>query len=495
MKNPDSSQEHALSQIGPDESEVLLRNRDVQALSRAFRRMADVQESLMTHLGEIEEQRSKRWLLPAIALGSLVLGVGLTIAGLAWYQNSQQIAPIEVNMDPQQPPVINYQPPDITVQAPAITLQAPQGGLDAAAMQAVLDRLDSMNSVQVADRRLIADLSGKLVDSEMAALDIYKEMQRMEFERQNQPMGQPEAASMRSNPVNSGVDPVSAGAEPGSENGPERYGYPVDVWLGVLNGLMAADGHPDYRFQQATRVPDKATLREVIFFQWGKDGLLDTIVRADLVQFHLLQSNFSLEMHFTNGTRTRNGVKTALPGGGLHILLPDVQVSPWVEHFPELAEPGRGMSAEEIAQAAAALVEAVESTAELPPIGTALPTAPAVPDLETVRLAVDQLISKQQSFGFYRLNKLTSMTADSLHGVQISWYDSKGALFKYIEADQMKIIQRGEDWVELQFEQGSFIKVDRKTPFHNGKYRIHLSGQDAAAWRATGAPIQVIGTL
>jgi hypothetical protein len=473
MKNPDPVRGNPLRQIGPEESEVLLRHRDVQALSRAFRRMADVQESLMEHLSQIEEQRSKRWLLPAIALGSLVLGVGLTVAGLVWYQRNQVPAPIEVNLEPQKPPVINFQPPEITVQAPAITLQAPQGGLDAATMQAVLDRLDRMNSNQEADRNLIAELSGKLVDSEMGALEIYKDMQRMELERRDSLASQAEAASMRTSIPAQPADQVVD-----QQFGPEQFGYPTDVWLGVLNGLMAMDGHPNYRFQQATRVPGKAALSEVIFFQWGEDGLLDTIVRADSVQFHLLQSSFSLEMHFSEGTRTRDGVKTALPGGGLHVLLPDVRVESWVDHFPELA-------VAEPEQAPPQIEASTSATTAVPQVATAA-------EVEAVRVAVDRLMAQQQNFGFYRLNKVTSISGDSLTGVQIAWYDGKGALFKYIEADQMTIIQRGQDWIELQFEQGSFIKVDRKTPFQNGKYRLHLSGQDTAAWQATGAPIRVV---
>jgi hypothetical protein len=488
----------------PDQSEVLLRNRDVQALSRSFRRMAEVQEALLEHMDANEGRRSRPWVLPFLAFGSLVLGAGLATVGLLWFQDQQEQRPFEVHLDNP----VNDTAPTVHVAAPEVTVQAPDNGVDAALIEAMIARLEKIGDTQEADRRLIAELSGRLVDGELGVMRMLKEMDA-------QDRAKPSPASARSG------DALAATEQPGSQAIPSEGGggasaaaepalNPDEIWLNALNGLMAFDGHPDLRFRKGQRVDGQPVLRDVLFLTWGEDRLIDSVVRAERAEFHLQQSTHSLEIMFFEGTRTRGANKTVIAGGGLRVALPEVDLRAWLDHFPALIEGRRfdeltrlgyeaGQASESDAgptpEVEVASSDAAETTLqggeETPGVlkEAEASTVWALERVEAMRSAVDALLAVERASGHYRLRKVGGVEGEALLNVQLAWYDANGRLFQYVEADRLEIATRGEGWLEMRFHEGAFRRNDKKTPFQGGVYRLHLSDQDLAAWQAAGAPI------
>lgn len=497
----------------PDQSEVLLRNRDVQALSRSFRRMAEVQEALLEHMDANEGRRSRPWVLPFLAFGALVLGGGLATVGLLWFQDQQERRPMEVHLDNP----VGEGSPTVHVAAPEVTVQAPDNGIDAALIEAMIARLEKLGDTQEADRRLIAELSGRLVDGELGVMRMLQEM-----EANDQASAAP-ASARNSAPSDSSAAALPErveGAESASPPAPTEAALDLDqIWLSALNGLIAFDGHPDLRFRKGQRVEGQPILRDVLFLTFGADGLIDSVVRAGRAEFHLQQSTHSLEIMFSDGTRTRGASKTVIAGGGLRVALPDVEVRAWLDHFPALIEGRRfddlarlgyeaGQLSDGNAAAAAEVAEAGESSDPATEAGAS--TEPATPVSETtsaqeeaskpdsvwasdrveaMRAAVDTLLAVERASGHYRLRKVGGVEAQALLNVQLAWYDANGRLFQYVEADRLEISTRGEGWLEMRFHEGAFRRNDKKTPFQGGVYRLHLSDQDLAAWQAAGAPI------
>ncbi len=497
MVDPSHSQDSPIvnpSSAQPEEGEVLLRSRDVQALSRTFRRLAEIQDGLADHIRELEEERQKKWMLPAVALGSLVLGVGLTLIGLGWMQTQEEQPMVQVDLS--------------SLPENSIQVQAPAGAVDAKMLVELMAQLDEMKQSQSQDRRMIAELGTKVIEGEMSALTLLKQMRAIEAgfpldaiamnqaAQNNTAPAQPDPASAAANEQANASEAVQnvGNAAVGEEAvGPETLGYPADAWLGALNGLMAVDGYPHYRFQQATRVPGKPRLTDVILFVWSEDGLLQTIVRAESVDFYLQESTFSMRMHFLNGSRQRDGVKTVLPEAGMNLPLPDINVPAWVAHFPEIGP--EGIPWEHIGRVPPPAPELVDPTPAGSDGGSEVgngateESGDQLSPLEHTRQGLDLLMSAKQSFGHYRLESVARIEGDALKVVRLSWYDSNGNLFKYIEADTMRVRSRGEGWIELNLENGSFIRLGKKTPFRDPVYRIHLPNQKVGEWRATGMTV------
>jgi hypothetical protein len=487
----------------PDQSEVLLRNRDVQALSRSFRRMAEVQEALLEHMDANEGRRSRPWVLPFLAFGALVLGGGLATVGLLWFQDQQEQRPLEVHLDNPA----GEGSPTVHVAAPEVTVQAPNNGIDAALIEAMIARLEKLGDTQEADRRLIAELSGRLIDGELGVMRMLKEMEARDG-------ATAAAASARNSDavdssVESQLEPVERSEDAVPSAKVEAALDPDQVWLQALNGLIAFDGHPDLRFRKGQRVAGQAVLRDVLFLTWGEDRLIDSVVRADRAEFHLQQSTHSLEIMFFDGTRTRGASKTVIAGGGLRVALPEIEVRAWLDHFPALIDGRRfddlprlgyeaGQAGEGNEGSARAEDETSGTTAPAPEVSDD-PPAPveeseqrsvwASERVEEMRNAVDALLAVERASGHYRLRKVAGVEGDALLNVQLAWYDANGRLFQYVEADRLEIASRGEGWLEMRFHEGGFRRNDKKTPFQGGVYRLHLSDQDLAAWRAAGAPI------
>lgn len=453
------------------DSEVLLRNRDVQALSRSFRRMSEVQEALLEHLDQIEESRGRRWVLPFMAVACIVLGAGMATIGLLYFQQERE--PIEVQ----------FQQPEITVQPPEVTVQAPASEIDAALLQDLLTKMSEFDAQREEDRQRILELQGRLADGELALMDAMRElreMDRLQAEAASAAVQPAEAAATETGEPELTEEELEAQRRAEAEAAAERARLEErEAWLGALNGLIAADGHPEFRFQQGTRVEGEPKLERVLFLIWGEDGLVDSLVNAERAEFQLQQAAYSLEIRFFDGTRTRGQRKTALSGGGLSLLLPDVDVAAWLEHFPELAEGGPVLA--ELTPNAAAGESESAAAVESPTLQPA--------EIEALRASIDEQLSQRRASGFYRLNRLQGVNSEGLLGVQLAWHNARGELFRYIEADQLHFYTRGDGWLELRFRNGSFRSQGKKTPFQGGVYRLHLPDQDLAAWRAMGVPI------
>ncbi len=484
----------------PDQSEVLLRNRDVQALSRSFRRMAEVQEALLEHMDAQQGRHSRPWVLPFLAFGSLVLGGGLATVGLLWFQNQQEQRPVEVRLDNP----VGEGSPTVHVAAPEVTVQAPDNGVDAALIEAMIARLEKLGDTQEDDRRLIAELSGRLVDGELGVMRMLKEM-----EENGAANATPASARNSDTPEPSAATQLEAvevpeDAGPAAQLEPELN--PDEVWLNALNGLMAFDGHPDLRFRKGQRVEGQPVLRDVLFLTWGEDRIIDSVVRAKRAEFRLQQSTHSLEIMFFDGTRTRGASKTVIAGGGMRVALPEIDVRAWLDHFPALIEgrrfddlPRLGYEAgqegegsdsatpadDEVGDPKEAVSEPGDASSE--PVEAAVVWASD--RVEAMREAVDALLAVERASGHYRLRKVGGVEGDALLNVQLAWYDANGRLFQYVEADRLEISTRGEGWLELRFHEGAFRRNDKKTPFQGGVYRLHLSDQRLADWQAAGAPI------
>ena len=92
----------------------LLRLRDVQALNRSFRRLAEVQEVLLDRLEELEEEKIKqsKFNSPLLAISGMVLGIGLTAVAFVYMQPASEI-------------LVQQEPAPITITQPEIVIQAP----------------------------------------------------------------------------------------------------------------------------------------------------------------------------------------------------------------------------------------------------------------------------------------------------------------------------------------------------------------------------------
>jgi hypothetical protein len=460
--------------------------------------MAEVQEALLEHMDAHEGRRSRPWVLPFLAFGSLVLGAGLATVGLLWFQDQQERRPLEVRLDNPA----GGGSPTVHVAAPEVTVQAPENGIDAALIEAMIARLEKLGDTQEADRRLIAELSGRLVDGELGVMRMLKEMEEngaanaAPASARNTEVLDPSIES----PPETGEESVAAALPVASE--PELD--PDEVWLQALNGLMAFDGHPDLRFRKGQRVAGQPVLRDVLFLTWGEDRLIDSVIRAERAEFRLQQSTHSLEIMFFDGTRTRGASKTVIAGGGLRVALPEIEVRAWLDHFPSLIE-GRRFDdlprlGDEAGQEESVQGNPTPASEEsvVPEVGEEQPspveeteagTVWASDRVESMRDAVDALLAVERASGHYRLLRVGGVEGSALLNVQLAWYDANGRLFQYVEADRLEISTRGEGWLEMRFQEGAFRRNDKKTPFQGGVYRLHLSNQDLAAWQAAGAPI------
>ncbi len=514
----------ALAPLTQESTEVLLRHRDIQALSRSFRRLGEVQDAL---LGEIRDQQRRtrgRWILPIFGLGAMVLGAGLGLVGAGWLQDRQPNSSVELQFPSEELAAVlaNWKSEPVPIE-----IRGSDGGVDPELLSALVDRIEAMTQSQADDRRLLAGLTDRMVTGELAALEALQRLQHAEMEkerllREQAELHPPETPDNQAIGVPAEASASIRGDEALDPQDPARYGYPPDAWLGALNGLLAVDGFSKYRFQSGIRVPGQPVLTEVVLFQWGADGLLEGIVQAERVAFEMQQEAWSLTIHLTGGSRNFDGVRSALPAGGLRIFLPEVRAASWLAHFPELgldltvfpqeviaaggdpssgrtrtsdptADPAHDPAAETVADPAA------DPTADpaAGATGGAEPTrdpgagaAPTGEQIEAMRVAIDTILGQPQAFGHYRLQKVGGVSDKGFREVVLAWYDRDQKLFKHIEADRLRFLLHQDGWVELRFEQGAFRQGTTRSPFRGDAYRLHLSNQDFTAWRATGAPLE-----
>lgn len=429
----------------------LLRLRDVQALNRSFRRLAEVQEALLQQMAALEEERrrGRSWSAPLFAIGGTVLGLGLAALAFVWWRGQQEPPTI----------VVQGETPSVTIEPTPLALEVPRDPALEEIVGVMRDQMSAFRDDQLATRVQLADMTERMFAAEQEKLDLL-----------NQIAARPE-------PEPPAVQPPAALQSPGGD-------APLaDPWVGVVNGLLATDGYSGLRFQRATRVAGEPRLDQVVLLEWGADGIASAVIRAARVEFELHRMLGNLVLRFHEGFRTAAGARVALPAEGLRLDLDGVNVRAWLEHFPELAETGVARTS----PASAAPADAGSAAVDTPP---SAPPKPAVAlSAGEVQRALDALISRRSSLYYYKLSKLGSVENGSLKLVQINWHDNSGRLVKTIEADSLtvRLHEKGSS-VELEMRNGAFLDGGQKNPFSSDTFRLFLPRQDLAEWRASGVP-------
>mgnify|MGYP006935314112 CR=1 FL=1 len=476
---PDDEQQLAVQ--GTTQPGSLLRLRDVQALNRSFRRLAEVQEALLDRLETLEQEKAEtsRFNGPLMAMGGMVLGLSMAVLAYVIWQD-------------KEPMVLPTGPaPEITVQAPAVTVAAPDNSALTQAMSDMNTNIASVLQAQREDRQQLGELTAKLLLSEEEKNDLMREFALAE-ERYQTDLEVAEAADATAKEnaritAGSTLNTPDSGGSTGSAG--SAFIDPNEVFVGTLNGVLAADGYGSLRLQAGVLGDNEASLTNVTWMSWGRDGLAETVIRAARLEFELHQMTRTLILRFYDGHRIAEGLRTQLPTSGLRLDLEGVSVAAWLELLPGLAK------------VAAAPVVAVAGDAPKAPTVTSAPAEPNVSqepqvqpvvvvatNAKVVRKALDDLISHRGSFSYYRLNSLGSIDGNLLKMVQINWHDNSGRLVKTIEADTLEVILHPGGSVELLLRNGAFLDGSVKSPFSADRFRLHLPSQDLDSWRNSGVP-------
>lgn len=457
--DPDSQ---AIAQQAAAQPGSLLRLRDVQALNRSFRRLAEVQEALLVQMEALEEERRRvrSWNAPLYAIGGTVLGLGLAAIAFVWWQGRAGDGRIVVQGDP---PSVTVQPPAVTVESPPLNLEVPRDPALEQMVGVMQEQMSAFRADQAAARDQLREMTERLYDAEQEKLRLLERISA----QPRQPAAEPPPSAPAAGAGAAGADAAGAGIAP------------ADPWVGVVNGLLATDGYPGMRFQRATRVLGEPRLDDVVMMEWGADGLASAVVRAGRVDFELHRMLGNLVIRFRDGFRTADGARVALPAEGLRVDLNSVNVRAWLEHFPELAETG---------VAAAPPEPALEAAAAGAPAGAGA-AAPAKLSTREVQRELDNLISRRTSLYYYKLSRLGDVQNGVLQMVQINWHDNSGRLVKTIEADSLtvRLHEKGSS-VELEMRNGAFLDGAARNPFSSDTFRLFLPRQDLAEWRASGVP-------
>jgi len=452
---PESDQNLARSTSGQPGS--LLRLRDVQALNRSFRRLAEIQEALLDRIEELEEEKSQssKWAAPMWTIGGTALGIGLAAVAFVWWQKNQPVS--ETNL-----PEIVVQQPEVTVQAP------PPDPAMAQAMEQMNANLSGILEQQKEYRGQLGDLTTQLLDSEeekMRLMQEFAEASRLQDERLQEALADAAAANS--------AQPLAL-QTPQGDNAPQPL---RDPWVGVLNGLLATDGYSSIRIQKATRLANQAALADVTWMTWDDQGLVSSVIQAGRVEFTLHNMTNTLVLLFRDGTQTVDGARSALPASGLRLELAGINKPAWTEHFPELNQ-NRAVASSGSANPGAAAPANVSAPAGT---GTTL-------DANGVRRALDDLISQRGTYSYYRIKSLDSIDGTTLRLVQINWHDNSGRLVKTIEADVLEIRLHSSGSVELQLRNGAFLDSGVRSPFSSDRFSLYLPRQDLKKWRDSGVP-------
>ncbi|MFQ5749516.1 MAG: hypothetical protein ACE5H3_08675 [Planctomycetota bacterium] len=449
----------------------LLRLRDVQSLNRAFRRLAEVQDGLLEHLEKLEVERTRpsRRFAPLLYGGFLVLGIGLGLFSLAWWQKLQNGRPAP-------------QPPVVQIPAPEVTIQAPEGAVTQAMMNRFLEELDAIRSQRQEDQQTIASLRQQLFEGQEATLQALRGVGAFATELAGKGDARDSSPASPPRPLEAVGRSTAAPAEaalPGQDEDPAPQPGFEDArqpgtWLGVTNGLLAMDGYNRLRFQSAERVSGKPELRNATVLEWGTDGLVAGALRAARVEFDLHRMTHTLVVRFRDGYRTRDGVRRPFAKEGVRMEFSGVNVDAWLEHFPELAANG-----ENVALPGSSPTVRNQGSSDKPPAG----------GLEGVRQALDQLLSQRRTYGYYRLASLGGMQDGRFQLVQINWFDGSGRLLKTWEADSLEILLQPPGSVELLLQKGAILEGGVRHPFYQDRFRLILPRQDLDRWRQAGIPL------
>lgn len=456
----------------------LLRLRDVQALNRSFRRLAEVQEALLDRLETLEEEKvqQSRWNGPLLAVGGIVLGVGMALIAFVMWQDKEGTA---------QELIVQQEPAVVNVPTPEVTVQAPDNSELAAALDAMNDNMAKVFEQQQADREALGELTDKLLLSEEEKLRLMQEFAQAEQQYQRDLAAQETTSEKPVVDTRLQVPGNAAPSGAGDEPTTAEPVLPQKTWVAVVNGLLAADGYSALRLQRAERIQGQAALSGVTWMSWNPEGLVDSIIHADRLTFEMHRMTNNLVLRFFDGSRTANGLRTVLPREGLRLDLDSRNLEAWMEHFPELQEaasagPGVAMQQPPVQPATGA---GTPSTT-----GASLGAETTLRDARQVRKALDDLISPRGSFSYYRLSSLESVDGRMLRLVQINWHDNSGRLVKTIEADSLEVLLHSSNSVELLLRNGAFLDGGVKSPFSSDRFSLHLPRQDLQAWRDSGVP-------
>lgn len=412
----------------------LLRLRDVQALNRSFRRLAEVQEALLDRLDALEAEHRSPWqrALPWMASGVLALAAIALVL------------------------VLQPKPEPVTVTAPEVVVEFQQDPALSEALAQMSEQIGAMAMSNAEHEREKAKLVSQLLESEQSRIALLGTVGGAQ--------ATPATASGDSE-VAPAVDGGNRLATPDSEDTPDLGAAGVsaaETWVGVTNALLRADGFRDLRFQQASRVNGEPVLEDVVWMEWGSNGVVRSVIDAAQVDLSLHRMTGMLVLEFFDGWKAQGGTRIPLPDGGLRIDLDGVDVDAWLQHLPELEA-----------------VEAQESAAD---------KAAA----EAVRVAIDSLISEKGSYLYYRMSALESVDGKTLRMVQINWFRNDGTLVKTLEADSMEVLLHDSGAVELQLQDGAFLEGGDKHPFSGDRFRLHLPNQDLERWRSSGIPCREV---
>jgi|FLOH01.1.fsa_nt_gi hypothetical protein len=460
---PDDEQQLAVQ--GTTQPGSLLRLRDVQALNRSFRRLAEVQEALLDRLEALEQEKAatSRFNGPLMAMGGVAIGLSVAVlAYVLWQDKTPLVIPAAAM-------------PEITVSAPEVTVAAADNTELVQAMSEMNANIASVLQTQREDRQQLGELTAKLLLSEEEKNQLMREFALAEEHYQEGLAVAAKASAERAAKAPTLLTPPTSSAGSLSAS---NFVDPDALFVQAINGVLSADGYGSLRLQAGVLGADETSLTNVTWMSWGRDGLAETVIRAARLELELHQMTRTMVLRFYAGHRIAEGLRTPLPEAGLRLDLEDVSTAAWIKLFPGLVN-----TAAPVLVAGGASGAPLET--EVPPN---LATAPALGSVQAVRKALDDLISHRGSFSYYRLNALGSMEGGLLKMVQINWHDNSGRLVKTIEADSLAVILHAGGSVELLLRNGAFLDGGVKSPFSADRFRLHLPSQDLDSWRNSGVP-------
>ncbi len=445
----------SIQPIDPNDSDIspaqqqqpgsLLRLRDVQALNRSFRRLAEVQELLLDRLEDLEEQKAKQSKInsPLLAFGGLVFGVGLTAVAFMFMQPDREL-------------VLQQDPAPINIAQPEIVVQMPENTELNENFAMLSESLSKVLGAQNNDRQQMSELTSQILSSEHQNTALRQAMADM----QEQHLLELEEATSRQVPqiVASTLQMPPLSSAP-------TLAAPASELVIQLNAMLAADGYSRTQFQLATKEDGVAELKDVILLSWDESGKLSSMINAATVSLELHKMSHTVIMNFKEGSRTLSGSsKIAIPAAGVRLEFSEVNIDVWTEQFPEL-----------LVQTQPVLSSSADRNSE------------------EVKVALDTLISQRGSFSYYKLSALGEVNGDELRYVQINWHDNSGRLVKTIEADSLLVVLHKSGSVELQMRNGAFLSGSQRSPFSSDRFSLHLPRQNMKQWRDSIVPTREVG--
>ena len=104
-----------------------------------------------------------------------------------------------------------------------------------------------------------------------------------------------------------------------------------------------------------------------------------------------------------------------------------------------------------------------------------------------MRQEINRLLAADHRTGAWRLVALGGVSGSVLQFVHVVELGSDGGIVRRVFADRMRI-RRAGGHVELELSDGVQERDGRRAPFLDGRYRIYLTGSDAAEWEAARLP-------